>query len=417
MIEKLTMNPGGKFLLRDLKQHYPSAITLLVLIILTACQADNVQENHPLQGEEDRRHSRVVEADQPGSPLSVSGEEDGYLRVVGTGVNLGEARKDAMRAALQYSVEQLVIVDRVVVGSSLDKDIVLSTMTGFVTEFQVLSTEVKKENLVTVSARVKVDDSRIENYIKGYSAIFNGGLSSSVQGEEIYKRLEALELLEEQRASARKITQRIFESAWGYFPVGFIEVNVSEINVIGTDSIEIVFKWHVTESFYRRIKQHVNEADRIAKAVKLNSQNNYNKKKGRICFAYVPPWYSPSRIDLLFEKKWCSYSAFDFQDLVARWPISIAIIGEDEQGYVSGCFIKKAGLSNLYSNHPPAEHAVAHFLSGHVVLQSPKYVYRSSYTIPANVFYDTNVGKTTESFRVVPISKTMSCAEAIKEYF
>ena len=410
MIEKLTMNPGGKFLLRDLKQHYPSAITLLVLIILTACQADNVQENHLLQGEEDG-HSRVVEADQPGSPLSVSGEEDGYLRVVGTGVNLGEARKDAMRAALQYSVEQLVIVDRVVVGSSLDKDIVLSTMTGFVKEFQVLSTEVKKENLVTVSARVKVDDSRIENYIKGYSAIFNGGLSSSVQGEEIYKRVEALELLEEQRASARKITQRIFESAWGDYPVGFIEVNVSEINVIGTDSIEIVFKWHITESFYRRIKQHVNEADRIAKAVKLNSQNNRGKKKGRICFAYVP-LYSPSLIDLLVEKNRCSYSAFDFQDLVARWPISIAIIGEDEQGNVSGCVIKEK-WSTLRHRNQPIFYDKRNFLT----LRSPKRVYHTSYTIPANVFYDTNVGRTTQSFRVVPISKTMSCAEAIKEYF
>lgn len=88
------------------------------------------------------------------------------VEVHGEGASHWEARADCIRQALQQTMKQLVIADRRVEDDRLLKDSVLSTMNGYIDSFEILS-ESRQNGVVTITARVGVSATRIENFLAG----------------------------------------------------------------------------------------------------------------------------------------------------------------------------------------------------------------------------------------------------------
>jgi type IV secretory pathway TrbF-like protein len=89
------------------------------------------------------------------NPTITAQDKDKTVRVLGHGVNVSEARQDAIRQALQETMKQLVVVDRAVSADAIIRDKVLSTMNGYVEHFSEIKI-VKEDGNVTVEADVTV---------------------------------------------------------------------------------------------------------------------------------------------------------------------------------------------------------------------------------------------------------------------
>ncbi len=148
--------------------------------------------------------------------------EGGYLRVTGSGATLAEARKEAVRLALQQTMKQLVIVDRVVENDELVLDRLLSTMNGFVEDFRDVRIAHDVDHY-QVEADVKVSSSGVQNYL---AAGKNGGLS--IKGQAL-----ALEIEREkaQRDAHGEIVARAFRG----FPKDVVTVELERVAVADDD--------------------------------------------------------------------------------------------------------------------------------------------------------------------------------------
>lgn len=86
------------------------------------------------------------------------------VRVIGQGESVYEARQDAVRQALQMSVEQLVFSQQIVENDQLTLDRIASTMNGFVTSFDVVRNW-SEDGAFFLEANIGISESRIENFI------------------------------------------------------------------------------------------------------------------------------------------------------------------------------------------------------------------------------------------------------------
>src|SRR5690625_1658783 len=101
------------------------------------------------------------------------------------GANINEARQNAVRAALQQSMEQLVVVDRTTADGALVRDRVLSTVNGFVRSFKLLEV-VQTAPETVIRAQVVVSEADIANFIDYLDPA--GG--SRVDGESVFAEIE-----------------------------------------------------------------------------------------------------------------------------------------------------------------------------------------------------------------------------------
>lgn len=91
-------------------------------------------------------------------------------KTYGFGLNETEARNDAIKNGLQYATSQLVITDVVIEGSEVIKDVLYSTMNGYIEEFNVMSV-INVEGGVYIEAILKISDSEIKNTIDKFSNV------------------------------------------------------------------------------------------------------------------------------------------------------------------------------------------------------------------------------------------------------
>lgn len=139
------------------------------------------------------------------------------VKVTGYGSNPNEARNDAVRQALQETMRQLIVVDRVIKDDQIIRDKIMSTMNGYVENFKELSLK-KEAQQIAVQAEVTVSPSRIENFIG--TSIGGGG---SVSGGALFA--------ESQREIAqRKVRGELFDRLFRGFPSEVLEVKLVKIN-------------------------------------------------------------------------------------------------------------------------------------------------------------------------------------------
>jgi len=154
-------------------------------------------------------------------PGAVSGEDIHVVDVEATGASLEGARRNAVRAALQETMDQLVLAERAVEDGRLVKDRLLSTVNGFVREFEILET-VEGELEYRVRARVGVSNADIENYVD----YLDPSGPSGVDGESVFQEIDRRKL---EAASLRRILRHLVRGVPLYrFSVAVDEVAPSD---------------------------------------------------------------------------------------------------------------------------------------------------------------------------------------------
>lgn len=116
---------------------------------------------------------------------------DAAVRVTGRGETAYEARQDAVRQALQQTVEQLVISQQVVKNDKLVMDRIISTMNGFVSQFAPVRTWTEKGS-VLIEADIVVSETRITNFVSltkiGRTAVNSDNILAAAQAEKLAQK-------------------------------------------------------------------------------------------------------------------------------------------------------------------------------------------------------------------------------------
>jgi hypothetical protein len=143
----------------------------------------------------------------------------------GSGETLFEAKQDAIRQALQASLEQLIVVDRAISDTKVIRDKVISTMNGYVEKFVLL--DVQQNNAgFRIRADIGVSESLIQNFVgttTGSDSTFDGGALFAEQN-----RREAQESIEQLRLQTNGlILDRLFRG----YPTDVLNVSLDGIGL------------------------------------------------------------------------------------------------------------------------------------------------------------------------------------------
>jgi hypothetical protein len=156
------------------------------------------------------------------------------VKVTGYGSNPNEARNDAVRQALQETMQQLIVVDRVIKDDQIIRDKIMSTMNGYVENFKELS--IKKEGQqIAVQAEVTVSPSRIENFIG--TSIGGGG---SVSGTALFAESQ-------RNITQRKVRGELFDRLFRGFPSEVLET--TSVKMSPSDRDPTVYIMDIEMSF------------------------------------------------------------------------------------------------------------------------------------------------------------------------
>lgn len=152
------------------------------------------------------------------SPLNAYAQKaNKVVTVVGFGSTPNEARNDAVRQALQETMQQLIVVDRAIKDDQIIRDKIMSTMNGYIEDFKELSTK-KEGQQIAVKAVVTVSSSRIENFIG--TSIGGGG---SVSGAALFADTQ-------REIAQRKARGEIFDRLFRGFPSEVMETKLLKIS-------------------------------------------------------------------------------------------------------------------------------------------------------------------------------------------
>ena len=118
-----------------------------------------------------------------GDVVSPPNSEGGETEVVveASGETRQAAREEAVRTALQSTVSQLVIADRLVRDSEVVKNEIFATQNGFVTGFEILDQGRTEYGEHEIRARVRVSEDTILNYVA-----LREGAESEVDGASLF---------------------------------------------------------------------------------------------------------------------------------------------------------------------------------------------------------------------------------------
>lgn len=123
------------------------------------------------------------------------------VAATGFGETIEAAKLDAVRNALSRSFDQFVFVERQIADDELRRDVVMSTMNGFVKDIELVSVTRDNSGFYSIFANVTVSGSGLENFVAQYVSVTELNLQrSKVNGSEIGRRLakaRELNLLEE----------------------------------------------------------------------------------------------------------------------------------------------------------------------------------------------------------------------------
>jgi hypothetical protein len=176
--------------------------------------------------------------------LSLASADESTVSVIGTGPSVDEAKSDAIRQALQETVQQLVVASRAVTSNQVLRDKVMSTMNGYIDKFVTRNVS-KAATGYSVSADVTVSTSRIENFI-GIATSTGGEVTGGTLLEEQSQRLaqEQAEVLQ------REARGEIFDNILRGFPAGASQLEVLKIDLSSNDphklNVELKFSYKPT---------------------------------------------------------------------------------------------------------------------------------------------------------------------------
>ena len=216
----------------------------------------------------------VFDRERP-EPKSLTGENDASIInqvVVATGIGETpeEAKLDAVRNALSQEFDQLVFVERIVIDENLERDIVISTMNGFISDIEVVSADRDPNGLFVIVASVTLSGSGLENYISRFTSIEKiSEVRSRVNADEIAQRLaraKELNTLEAQKRltqwnSAKALSEKLFTG----YPGFTVRARLAELsfNSRVPDILELRFTYQLEQSFTKQLIQQLLLIDQL----------------------------------------------------------------------------------------------------------------------------------------------------------
>ena len=127
----------------------------------------------------------------------------------GVGVNLEDAKNDAIRAALSIHIPQYVTASRKVVNSRLEVDETISTMSGYINSFEIVDQYIDESGFTVITALIKVSEKGVRNYAASRFEVINTNKNSDVfDGKNISGQILAAKRKQEAER-ARKYQQYI----------------------------------------------------------------------------------------------------------------------------------------------------------------------------------------------------------------
>lgn len=200
---------------------FGQSVALIWLLLLSACTTTSSN------GENDPRYDMVTPtwgeiARSFGDVVSSSSGERGELEVVveASGETRSAARDEAIRTALQSTVSQLVVTDRLVEGSDLVKDEIYATQNGFVTHFEVLQESRSDYGEYEIRARVRVSEDTILNFVA-----LQEGVTSEVDGDSLFAEVR-------RGAGQEEVLRKMFERFVVGYPWDVVSLELSEIKPV-----------------------------------------------------------------------------------------------------------------------------------------------------------------------------------------
>jgi|GEM_PF-3742637 len=185
--------------------------------------------------------------------ISQSAPEERTVEVMASGATLSQARDEAVRTALQATVSQLVISDRLVENSKVVRDDVFATQNGFVTSFEILEQSRSEFGEYELVARVSVSEDTIVNYVA-----YQEGRDSSVDGQSLFAAVR-------RSAGQRHVVAQMFRRFASGYPWDVVSLELDEIKpVVGHNGLVVASVTAVSDPGYFEAMEQFME--RIARA-------------------------------------------------------------------------------------------------------------------------------------------------------
>ncbi len=150
------------------------------------------------------------------------------VRATGYGQTLGDARFDSMRLALQETVSQLILADRIVDSGEITRDRIMSTLNGHVASFEIL--EIEQDEALgefAVTADVGVSESSIRNFIARDDV-----QGSRVDGQTLFAELQRAQ-------SHADAIDEMLTNGLAPFPADAFEVSLEAIRLGRAGQVEL----------------------------------------------------------------------------------------------------------------------------------------------------------------------------------
>ena len=188
---------------------------------------------------------------------------------LGVGSTLEMAKLEAIRSALSKTIPQYVVVDRQIIDDEVKKDIVTSTMNGYVSDVEILDQYTDDNGFVNVTLEVGVSERKIRDFIARFGTDANTPSGVQVDGENIAESIERQREIneaerrrrEEQWTTATALSSRLFAG----YPSPATEVAITDISYDSKDpdTLYITYAYDLNEEWRRKFWQKARTIDRL----------------------------------------------------------------------------------------------------------------------------------------------------------
>ena len=184
------------------------------------------------------------------------------VHVIGRGATVSEARTDAVRQALQQTMQQLIVVDRAISNDEVTRNSILSTMNGYVEAFEETRSFVENRQYA-LEANVTVSASRVVNFIGTTS-----GASASISGQSIAANRERI-------AANRRVKGELFDRLFRGYPAADLDLAIKKVSLPENDidHLYIDFAIRFSPAFIASLKSG------LAAIAEHRTRNAYDRDK------------------------------------------------------------------------------------------------------------------------------------------
>jgi hypothetical protein len=211
---------------------------------------------------------------------------DQEVAATGFGETIEAAKLDAVRNALSRSFDQFVFVERQIADDELRRDVVMSTMNGFVKDIELVSVSRDDNGFYSIFANVTVSGSGLENFIAQYVSVTELNLQrSKVNGSEIGRRLakaRELNLLEETKRktqwdTAVNLMARVLDGYPGHVMAG--AMTSLSFNERVPDILQLSFEYGLDRTYARNVLEQLKIIN------SLTRDSGRSDQVGYVCFS------------------------------------------------------------------------------------------------------------------------------------